>query len=79
MEDNQKSKKAEVHTVPNPKGGWSNKQDGKVVSQSDTKTDAQQLGREKAIHDKTEHRIHNKDGKITRSNSYGNDPYPPKG
>jgi hypothetical protein len=27
----------------------------------------------------TEHKIQNKEGRITARNSYGNDPYPPKG
>jgi hypothetical protein len=41
----------------------------------DTATDA---GRKQAKKDQTEHRIHNMDGKIANSNSYGNDPNPPK-
>lgn len=73
------NKKPSVHTVPNSKGGWDNKQGGKVVSHADTKADAQKLGRESAIKSKTEHVIHNKDGKIAGSNSYGNDPFPPRG
>lgn len=72
-------KKPSVHTVPDQEGGWNNKQDGKVISHADTKADAQKLGREKAIKDITEHIIHNKDGRISDSNSYGHDPYPPKG
>ncbi|CAH1230724.1 hypothetical protein PAECIP111891_06735 [Paenibacillus allorhizoplanae] len=72
------TKKPGVHTVPNPKGGWDNKQGGKVVSHGDTKKATQDLGRVQAIKDKTEHRIHNLNGQIAQSNSYGNDPNPPK-
>lgn len=32
-----------------------------------------------AKNDGVEHLIHNKDGTISERNSYGNDPYPPKG
>ncbi|WP_138751816.1 DUF2188 domain-containing protein [Paenibacillus sinopodophylli] len=71
-------KKPPVHTVPDPDGGWNNKQGGKVKSHADTKVEAQKLGKEQAKKDQTEHRIHNKDGKIANSNSYGNDPFPPK-
>lgn len=34
-------KKPPVHTVPNPDGGWNNKQGGKIVSRADTKAEAQ--------------------------------------
>ncbi|GIP29981.1 hypothetical protein J23TS9_51110 [Paenibacillus sp. J23TS9] len=73
------NKKPSVHTVPNPEGGWDNQQDGKVMSHGETKADAQKLGRQQAMKDKTEHVIHNKDGIISESNSYGNDPFPPRG
>lgn len=68
-----------VHTTPNSKGGWDNQQDGKKTDHHDTKEQAQKAGREEAKKDKVEHIIHNRDGKISESNSYGNDPYPPKG
>ncbi|ALC89278.1 hypothetical protein AM500_05365 [Bacillus sp. FJAT-18017] len=71
-------KKPAVHTVPNKDGGWDNKQDGKTISHHPTKAAAEESGRRAAKQDKTEHRIHNKDGKISNANSYGNDPIPPK-
>lgn len=71
------SSKKPVHTVPSEKG-WSNKQDGKEISRHRTKENAQDAGRGQAKKDKTEHVIHNKDGKISEKNSYGNDPNPPK-
>jgi hypothetical protein len=71
-------KKKPVHTVPDPKGGWNNKQGGKIISHHIKKSTATETGRKQAKIDSTEHRIHNKDGRISNSNSYGNDPNPPK-
>ncbi len=72
-------KKAAVHTVPSTTGkGWDNVQNGEVLNHSIKKSTAQDKGRRSAIKDQTEHRIHNKNGQISESNSYGNDPCPPK-
>ena len=71
------AKKKPVHTVPTDKG-WAVKQDGKVVSNHQRKDTASAAGRKRAMADQTEHRIHNTDGRIGRTNSYGNDPNPPK-
>ncbi len=71
-------KEPPVHTVPNKDGGWDNKQNGETISHHRTKERAVDRGRQEAKKDKTEHRIHKRDGKIGNSNSYGNDPYPPK-
>jgi hypothetical protein len=68
-----------IHTTPNADGGWDNQRDGKTFSHHETKEAAQKRGREEAKKDETEHKIHNLDGKISESNSYGNDPFPPKG
>ncbi|WNQ13851.1 DUF2188 domain-containing protein [Paenibacillus aurantius] len=70
---------ASVHTTPNPKGGWDNQKNGRKLSHHNTKDEAEKQGREEARQSETEHKIHNKDGKISESNSYGNDPFPPKG
>ena len=74
------TKKPAIHTVPNPQGGWDNKREGqqKPISHHTTKNEATQTGRQDAVQSKTEHVIHNKDGKISEKNSYGNDPCPPK-
>lgn len=73
------SRKKPVHTVPNPDGkGWVNKQGGEVVSKHQRKDTAQAAGRSRAKADGTEHRIHNTDGRIGRTNSYGGDSNPPK-
>lgn len=74
------SKKPPVHTVPHG-DGWANRREGasRVSQTFGTKAEAQAAGRQTAKRDRTEHIIHNKDGQIGRRNSYGNDPYPPRG
>lgn len=70
----------EVHTVPNPDGkGWVNKVGGRVVTHHRKQSNAIDEGREIAIECRTEHVIHNRHGQIRDKNSYGNDPFPPKG
>lgn len=44
----------------------------------DTQRDAIEYGRKRAIQDKTELYIKNRQGKIRDANSYGKDPFPPK-
>lgn len=70
----------QIHTVHRP-NGWGNIKAGasKVSKIYATKPPAQAAGRKTAINQKAEHIIHNTDGKIGSRNSYGNDPYPPKG
>lgn len=70
-------KNNDVHTVPNG-SGWSNKQNGDVVSNHRTKANAVDAGRDIARTSRSEHVIHNTDGRIGQKNSYGNDPHPPK-
>ena len=73
------TKKRDVHTTPNPDGkGWINQVGGQVVSQHRKKDTAVARGRQEARPRESEHAIHNKDGRIGRKNSYGNDPHPPK-
>lgn len=69
------------HVVPNPNGGWNVKRGGATRSSShhDTKQDAINAGREISRNQKTEFKIHNKNGRISQSDSHGRDPYPPKG
>jgi len=72
--------KKNVHTVPHG-DGWANRREGasRVSETFGTKRDAQQAGRDSARRDHVEHFIHNQDGKIGERNSYGNDPFPPRG
>jgi Uncharacterized protein conserved in bacteria (DUF2188) len=67
--------KKNVWTVP-PDGGWANKLEGssRFLNRAPTKREAQALGRERAMKDKVEHIIKNRDGQIGQRNSYGHDP-----
>lgn len=67
-----------VHTVPKGKG-WAVKSGGRAVSVHRKKATAQAAGRTVAKKRHAEHVIHNRDGRIGASNSYGGDPYPPRG
>ncbi len=69
------------HVVPNPKGGWDVKRGGaeRASSHHETKQGSVDHGREVSRAQSTEFRIHNKDGKISSSDSHGGDPNPPKG
>jgi hypothetical protein len=68
--------KNNVWTVLHPGGGWANKLEGssRFLNRAPTKREAQALGRERAMKDKVEHIIQNKDGQIGQRNSYGHDP-----
>ncbi|MFF8817030.1 DUF2188 domain-containing protein [Leucobacter sp. NPDC015123] len=72
--------KKSVHTVQRG-DGWGNLSAGKsrVPKLYSTKAEAQAAGRETAIRQGAEHVIHNRDGRIGASNSYGSDPFPPRG
>lgn len=70
-----------THVVPNKeRGGWDIKQSNgqKSSGHFDTKKDAVDRAREISKNQKTELTIHNKDGKIAKKDSHGNDPHPPK-
>jgi len=70
----------EHHVVHNPKGGWDVKRDGaeRASVHKETKQDAINCGRQISRNQGTEFIVHNKDGKISGSDSHGNDPHPPK-
>jgi len=69
------------HVVPNPGGGWDIKRGGSdhTIKRFVRKQDAIAAAKQIAKNQETELKIHNKDGKIAQSISYGNDPYPPAG
>lgn len=71
----------EHHVVPNADGGWDVKRSGgeKASRHLDTKQDAIDFARQVSKNQETELVIHNKDGKISGSDSHGSDPHPPKG
>lgn len=69
-----------VHVVPHPQG-WAVQIEGneRATSVHDTQRDAIDSGRDRARRDGTEFLIHGENGRIRERDSYGNDPYPPKG
>jgi hypothetical protein len=75
------ARKRAVVTGPSPGGGWQNKIEGnqRASNTAPTKAAAQAKGRQMAQTLQTEHKIQNQKGQITERNSYGKDPYPPKG
>jgi hypothetical protein len=75
------SKKDDYHVVPNSdRGGWDVKREGADRSSGhfDRKSDAMDRGRDLARENKTELVEHGRDGRIQDSDSYGNDPNPPR-
>jgi hypothetical protein len=71
--------KRDIHVVPHP-DGWATKREGakRASGVFDTQRSAQTSARELAIRDKVEVVTHGRDGRIRDSDSYGNDPNPPK-
>lgn len=71
----------DTHRVmPHKDGGWQVKRDGdqKASHVTETKREAEKVGREISRNQGTEFQVHRKDGTIERSDSHGNDPNPPK-
>lgn len=64
------------HVVPNSDGGWDVRRGGASRSSGhfDTKQEAVNRGREISRNAGTEFRIHNQNGRISQSDSHGNDP-----
>lgn len=74
------SKSRNQHVVPT-KDGWAVKSAGapKATKVFDTQKQAIDAGRRIATNQRSELLIHGKDGRIREKNTYGRDPYPPKG
>jgi uncharacterized protein DUF2188 len=74
------AKSNNIHTVHRD-GRWYNEVEGgqRASNSAETKAEAEKVGRDMARDRGVEHLIHNKDGKIGERNSYGNDPFPPRG
>lgn len=74
------TKKKDVHVVPHRDGGWATRKEGagRVGSRHPTQGAAIERAREQAIRQRTEVVIHRRDGRIRDSDSYGNDPNPPR-
>lgn len=69
------------HVTPHKDGGWQVKGAGnsKATARTQTQSEAIKIARDIAINNKSEVVIHGQNGRIREKNSYGNDPYPPKG
>lgn len=69
------------HVTPNPDGGWQVKGAGnsKATIRTNTQAEAIAVAREIARNQESELIIHGMNGRIRERDSYGNDPYPPKG
>lgn len=69
------------HVVPGKDGGWNVKKENseRVSGHYSSKEKAVKAGREISRNQSTELVIHNRNGKISQSDSHGKDPFPPKG
>ena len=68
------------HVVPhNEKWGVRGADNEKVTKVADTQKQAIEIAKEIAKNQKSEVVIHRPNGEIRDKNSYGNDPFPPKG
>ena len=69
-----------IHVVPRG-SGWVTRREGasRAGSTHDTQSQATEAARNTAIRERGEVIIHRPDGRIRDANSYGNDPFPPKG
>lgn len=67
------------HVVKHP-DGWAVKGEGnsKATKVIDTQKQAIEAAEQIAKNQKSDTKIHGRDGKIRAGNSYGNDPHPPK-
>ncbi len=73
------TKKKDIHVVPH-KDGWATRREGaeRAGSVHPTQRDAIERAREQAVRERTEVVIHRRNGQIRDSDSYGNDPCPPR-
>lgn len=69
------------HVTPNKNGGWNVKGAGnsKATANVSSQKEAIKIATEIAKNQKSEVVIHNREGRIREKNSYGNDPFLPRG
>lgn len=69
------------HVTPHPYGGWQVKGAGnsRATVRTGTQKEAVAIARAIAQNQKSECFTHGRNGQIRARDSYGNDPYPPKG
>ncbi len=73
-------KKKNVHVVPQG-DNWAVKREGCIRPSkvTDTQSEAINRAREIAKNNQSEMVVHGRNGKIRQKDSFGNDPFPPKG
>lgn len=73
-------KKRDVHVTPHPEGGWQviRERGERASSRHATQTEALQEGRRVAMRSRVDLVVHRPDGRIRDSDSFGNDPAPPR-
>ena len=69
------------HVTPHPGGGWQVKGAGnsRATVRTNTQSEAQTIARRIAKNQGSEVVIHRPNGQIRAKDSYGNDPFPPRG
>ncbi len=72
--------KKNQHVVPHERG-WAVKSEGssRAASVHERQSDAIATARQSAINQRSELLVHGSNGQIRARNSYGDDPFPPKG
>lgn len=70
-----------IHVTPHESGAWQVKSAGssKAAKVCTTQKECISYATQQAKNNNAELFIHNKQGRIREKNSYGNDPFPPKG
>lgn len=73
-------KRKPVHVVPDG-ARWAVRREGsqRASSLHETQAAAERAGRDLAQGDETEFLLHGRNGQIRERDSYGHDPYPPRG
>lgn len=81
FQERRKDMSKDQHVTPHPEGGWQVKGAGneKATARTDTQQEAIDIAKNIAQNQNSELFIHGKNGQIRERNTYGNDPYPPKG
>lgn len=69
------------HVVPNGAGKWkvAGAGNSRATAITNTQKEAIKIARGIAINQKSEVVVHGENGRIRQKNSYGNDPFPPRG
>ena len=69
------------HVIPHKDGGWQVKGAGneRATARTTTQGEAIRIAKSIATNQRSEVVIHGENGRIREKNSYGNDPFPPKG